>query len=100
MVVTFLNPSGCDESICWKKADQPKRLDLALNRLEKEAQQKGRSLREQLMISVGEYWKALHSQPDAAALQFKNLPVEFFRELINSAQAVQADARPADQKSP
>jgi hypothetical protein len=66
-----------------KKPISRKGFDLALNRLEKEAQQKGRSLREQLMISVGEYWKAQHSQPDAAALQFQNLPVEFFRELIN-----------------
>jgi hypothetical protein len=66
-----------------KKPISRKGFDLALNRLEKEAQQKGRSLREQLMISVGEYWKAQHSGPDAAALQFQNLPVEFFRELIN-----------------
>jgi hypothetical protein len=66
-----------------KKPLGRKAFDLALNRLEKEAQQTGRSLREQLMISVGEYWKAQHSKPDNAALQFQNLPVEFFRELIN-----------------
>ena len=35
------------------------------------------------MISMGAYWKAQHSKPDAAALQFQNLPVEFFREMIN-----------------
>jgi hypothetical protein len=66
-----------------KKPLSRKALDLALNRLEKEAQQTGRSLREQLLISVGEYWKVQHSKPDDAALQFQNLPVEFFRELIN-----------------
>ena len=66
-----------------KKPLSRKVFDHALNRLEKEAQQSGRSLREQLMISVGEYWKAQHSKPDNAALQFQNLPVEFFRELIN-----------------
>jgi hypothetical protein len=37
-----------------KKPLSRKAFDLALNRLEKEAQQSGRSLREQLMISVGE----------------------------------------------
>jgi hypothetical protein len=66
-----------------KKPLSRKALDLALNRLEKEAQQTGRSLREQLLISVGEYWKVQHTKPDDAALQFQNLPVEFFRELIN-----------------
>jgi hypothetical protein len=66
-----------------KKPLSRKALDLALNRLEKEAQQTGRSLREQLLISVGEYWKVQHSKPDDAALQFQNLPIEFFRELIN-----------------
>jgi hypothetical protein len=66
-----------------KKPISRKGFDLALNRLEKEAQQTGRSLREQLMISMGAYWKAQHSKPDDAALQFQNLPIEFFRELIN-----------------
>jgi hypothetical protein len=66
-----------------KKPISRKAFDLALDRLEKEAQRAGRSLRDQLMISVGQYWKAQHSGPDSSALQFQNLPVEFFRELVN-----------------
>jgi hypothetical protein len=66
-----------------KRPISRKAFDLALNRLEKEAQQAGRSLREQLLISAGEYWKAQHSEPDSTVSQFQNLPIEFFRELIN-----------------
>jgi hypothetical protein len=60
-----------------------KAFNRALSRLEDEAQQSGRSLREQLLVSVDEYGKAQHSKPDAVAAQLQGLPIEFFRELLN-----------------
>ena len=66
-----------------KKPLSRKAFELALNRIEKEAQQAGRSLREQLLMSLGEYGKAQHSGPDVTALPFQDLPVAFFRELIH-----------------
>ena len=55
----------------------------ALSRLEEEAQQSGRSLREQLLVSVNEFGKAQHSKPDTVAVHLQGLPIEFFRELLN-----------------
>jgi hypothetical protein len=60
-----------------------KAFNRALSRLENEAQQSGRSLREQLLVSVDEFGKAQHSKPDAVAAQLQGLPIEFFRELLN-----------------
>ena len=60
-----------------------KAFNRALNRLEEEAQQSGRSLREQLLVSVDEFGRARHSEPDAIAAQLQGLPIEFFRELLN-----------------
>jgi hypothetical protein len=60
-----------------------KAFNRALSRLEDEAQQSGRSLREQLLVSVDEFGKAQHSKPDAVAAQLQGLPIEFFRELLN-----------------
>ncbi len=66
-----------------RKPISRKAFDHALNRIEKEAQQAGRTLREQLLFSAGEHWKAQHSMSDTAALPFQNLPIEFLRELVN-----------------
>jgi hypothetical protein len=60
-----------------------KAFNRALSRLEDEAQQSGRSLREQLLVSVDEFGKAQHSKPDAIAAQLQGLPIQFFRELLN-----------------
>jgi hypothetical protein len=60
-----------------------KAFNRALTRLEDEAQQSGRSLREQLLVSVDEFGKAQHSKHDAIAAQLEGLPIQFFRELLN-----------------
>jgi hypothetical protein len=65
------------------KSINRKAFNRALSRLEDEAQQSGRSLREQLLVSVDEFGKARHSEPDAVAAQLQGLPIEFFRELLN-----------------
>jgi hypothetical protein len=66
-----------------RKPISQRAFDLALNRLEKEAQQEGRSLREQLLIAATEFWKEQHSGQDTAALPFQDIPVELLRELVN-----------------
>ena len=50
----------------------------ALNRLEKEADQSGRSLREQLLLSLETYGEKHRAKPDIVAGRWQGLPVEFF----------------------
>jgi hypothetical protein len=65
-----------------KKTLDRQAIGRALDRIEKEAQVSGRSLREQLLDSVSESWRRRHSKADDAE-SLKDLPIEFFRELVH-----------------
>jgi hypothetical protein len=65
-----------------KKPLDRQAIGRALDRIEKEAQASGRSLREQLLDSINESWKKRQSKADDAE-SLKGLPIEFFRELVH-----------------
>jgi hypothetical protein len=78
-----------------KKPLDRQAIGRALDRIEKEAQVSGRSLREQLLDSVNESWRKRHSHADDAGM-VQDLPLEFFRELVHLS-AGQSQRTPGQQ---